>query len=133
MIGYQIEGLAHSCLAENIFVQSNMYPRFIGKVSTLAHFPLELRYEDDVFLDQSFKESEHGLDSFLTNSIKTLVLAASFNESDVITSLVSSRFLCLVSTSLITLNHSCSKLQNYGAKLGVLLLPVLLMEGNVSF
>ena len=41
---------------------------------------------------------EHGLDSILTGSVDTPELDASLDEDDAIPSLVSSSFVCLVST-----------------------------------
>ena len=49
------------------------------------------------------KEFEYGLDSILMDSVEAPELDASFDEPDVFTSSVSSRFLlCLASTILIT-------------------------------
>ena len=50
------------------------------------------------FLDQAVADFKQGLDSILTDSLKTLELDTSLDEHDVITSSVSSWFLCLVST-----------------------------------
>ena len=58
----------------------------MDKISTVAHFPFELDCEDYTILDQSVEKFEHGLDSFLTDSIETLELDASFDDCDVITS-----------------------------------------------
>ena len=53
--------------------------------------------EDYSFLDQAVTVFEQSLDSILTDSIETLELETSFDEPGVITSAVSSGFLCLVS------------------------------------
>ena len=50
------------------------------------------------FLDQAVADFEQGLDSILSDSLETPELDTSLDESDVITSLVSSGFLHLVST-----------------------------------
>ena len=55
-----------------------MYPYFMGKVSTWACFPFELCCKDYTLFDQAVKECEHGLDSILMDSVKTLELDASF-------------------------------------------------------
>ena len=75
------------------FVHCHIYPGFTGKVSSLAHFPLEPGYEDYSFLDQAVADFEQGLDSILTDSIKTPKLDTSIDDPDDITSSVSSRFL----------------------------------------
>ena len=62
-------------------------------MSSLTHFPLEPGCED-----QAVADFEHGLDSILTDSLKTPELDTSLDEPDVITSSVSSGFLCSVST-----------------------------------
>ena len=67
-------------------------------MSSLTHFPLEPGCEDYAFLDQAVTDFEQGLDSILTDSLKTLELDTSLDEPDVITSSVSSWFLYLVST-----------------------------------
>ena len=54
----------------------------MGKVSTLTHFLIEPGSEDISFLDQAVKDLEHGPDSILTNTIKTLEYDASFAELD---------------------------------------------------
>ena len=50
------------------------------------------------FLDQAVADFEQGLDSILTDSLKTLELDTSMEEPDAITSSVSSGFLHSVST-----------------------------------
>ena len=74
-------------------------PTYItGKVSSLTHFPLQPGCDDYGFLDQAVTDFEQGLDSILTDSLKTLELDTSLDEPDVITSSVSSGFLYPVST-----------------------------------
>ena len=58
----------------------------MGKVSTLTHLPLEAVCEDYFFLNQAGEDFKHGLDSILTDTPK---LVASFDEADVMPSLVS--------------------------------------------
>ena len=77
---------------------SHIYPGFTGKVSSLTHFTLEPGYEDYAFLDQAVADFKQGLDSILTDSLKTLELDTSLEEPDAITSSVSSGFLHWVST-----------------------------------
>ena len=67
-------------------------------MSLLIHFPLESGCEDYAFLDQAVADLEQGLDSILTDSLETLELDTSLDETDAITSSVSSGFLHLVST-----------------------------------
>ena len=67
-------------------------------MSSLTHLALEPGCEDYAFLDQAVADFEQGLDSILTNSLKTPDLDTSLYENDVITSSISSAFLHLVST-----------------------------------
>ena len=98
VIGYQIDEFTHTLSAEQFVAHSYIYPWFTGKVSSLTHFPLEPGCEDYAFLDQDVPDFEQGLDSILTDSLKTLELDTSQEEPDAITSSVSSGFLRLVST-----------------------------------
>ena len=66
-------------------------------MSSLTHFPLEPGHKDYSFLDQAVADFKQGLDSILTDSFKTPKLDTSQDEPGVITSSVSSGFLCLVS------------------------------------
>ena len=106
VIGYQVEQITHTWSAEWFVAHSHIYPEFTGMVSSLTHFPLEPGCEHYAFLDQAVADFEQGLDSILTDSLKTLELDTSLEEPDAITSSVSSGFLCLV----ITLSDN-SKLQ----------------------
>ena len=54
-----------------LVAHSHIYPQFTGKVSSLAHFLLELECEDYSFLDQAMADFEQGLDSILTDSHET--------------------------------------------------------------
>ena len=67
-------------------------------MSSLTHFPLEPGCEDYAFLDQAVADFKQGLDSILTDSLETPDLDTSLQESDAVTSSVSSRFLHSVST-----------------------------------
>ena len=98
VIGYQVDEFTHTSPAEQFVTGSHIYPGFIGKVSSLTHFPLELCCEDYSFLDQALADFEQGLDSILTDSLETPELDASLDEPDAIQFSVSSGFLCLVST-----------------------------------
>ena len=98
VVGYQVDEFTHTWSAEQFVACSHIYPGFTGKVSSLTHFPLEPGCEDYAFLDQAVADFKQGLDSILTDSLETLELDTSLDEPDVITSSVSSRFLCLVST-----------------------------------
>ena len=67
-------------------------------MSSLTHFPLEPGCEDYAFLDQAVADFKQGLDSILTDSLETPDLDTSLQESDAVTSSVSSGFLHSVST-----------------------------------
>ena len=97
-IGYQIDEFTNSCSLEYFIAQSHIYPGFMGKVSTLAYFLLEPGCEDYSFLDLAVEDFEHDLDFILTDSVYTSNLDASLDEADVISSSVSSGFLCSVNT-----------------------------------
>ena len=98
VIGYQVDEFTRTWSAEWFVACSHIYPGFTGKVSSLTHFPLEPGCEDYAFLDQAVADFEQGLDSILTDSLETLELDTSLEESDAITSSVSSGFLQSVST-----------------------------------
>ena len=98
VIGYQVDEFAHTSSVEQFVVHSHIYHGFMGKVSSLTHFPPKPECEDYSFLDQAIADVEQGLDSILTDSFETLELDTSLNEPDVITSSVSSWFFHLVST-----------------------------------
>ena len=106
VIGYQVDEFTHTLLAEDFIVQSQISPRFMGKVSSLAHFLLKLGCEDYTFFYQAVKEFEHGLNSILMDSVETQEINSFTDEPDAIISSISSGFLYLVSIFLITLNHS---------------------------
>ena len=55
---------------------------FTGKVSSLTHFPLEPGLEDYAFFDQAVADFDQGVDSILTDSLKTLELDTSLDEPD---------------------------------------------------
>ena len=93
VIGYQVNEFTCTWSTERFVACSHIYPGFTGKVSSLTHFTL-----DYTFLDQAFADFEQGLDSILTDSLKTLELDTSLDETDAVTSSICSRFLCLVST-----------------------------------
>ena len=98
VIGYQVDEFTHTWSAEQFVACSHIYPGFTGKLSSLTHFPMEPGCEDYAFLDQAVADFKQGLDSILTDSLKTPELDTSLDESDAITSLVSSGFLHSVST-----------------------------------
>ena len=50
---------------------SQCYSGFTGQVSTLVPFTLDLGCEDFILFDQIAKDLEHGVDSILTDPIKT--------------------------------------------------------------
>ena len=62
------------------------------------HFTLESGCEDYSILNQTVADFDLGLDSILTDSFEILALYACFDESEVISSSISSGFLHLVST-----------------------------------
>ena len=98
VIGYQVDEFTCTWSAERFVARSHIYPGFTGKVSSLTHFPLEPGCEDYAFLDQVVADFEQGLDSILTDSLETPDLDTSLQESDAVTSSVSSGFLHSVST-----------------------------------
>ena len=98
VIGYQVDEFTCTWSAEQFVAHSHIYPGFTGKVTSLTHFPLEPWCEDYAFLDQAIDDFKQGLDSILTDSLKTPELDTSLEEPDAITSSVSSGFLYLVST-----------------------------------
>ena len=98
VIGYQLDEFTPTWSAEQFVACCHIYPGFTGKVSSLTHFPLEPGCEDYAFLDQAVADFEQGLDSILTDSLETLELDTSLDEPGVITSSVSSGFLCSVRT-----------------------------------
>ena len=98
VIGYQVDEFTRTWSAERFVACSHIYPGFTGKVSSLTHFPLEPGCEDYAFLDQAVADFEQGLDSILTDSLETPDLDTSLQESDAVTSSVSSGFLHSVST-----------------------------------
>ena len=95
VIGYQVDESTHTWSAEWFVALFHIYPGFTGKVSSLT---LEPGCGDYSFLDQAVADFEQGLVSILTNSLETPELDTSLDESDAITSSISSGFLPLVST-----------------------------------
>ena len=63
VIAYQVDELTHTWSEEWFAACSHIYPGFTGKVSSLAHFPMEPGCEDYAFLDQAVADFEQGLDS----------------------------------------------------------------------
>ena len=98
VIGYQVDEFTCTWSAEQFVAHFHIYPGFTGKVSSLTHFPLEAGCEDYAFLDQAVADFEQGLDSILTDSLKTPELDTSLEEPDAIIYSVSSGFLHSVST-----------------------------------
>ena len=64
----------------------------MDKVSSLTYFPLEFGCENYSFLDQAVADFEQGLDSILTDSIKTPESDTFLDEPDAVTYSVSSGF-----------------------------------------
>ena len=77
-IGYQVDEFSCTKWAEHFIAQSHIHPGFMAKVSTLSHFLAKTQYKDSSFLDQAVADFKHGLQSILTDSVKTLELNASF-------------------------------------------------------
>ena len=86
VIGYQVHEFTRTWSAEWFVAPSHIYPAFTGKVSSLTHFPLEPGCQDYAFLDQAVADFEQGLDSILTDSLKTPELDTSLEKPDAITS-----------------------------------------------
>ena len=95
MIGCQVDEFTCIWSVECFITQSNIYPSFTDKVSTLTHFTLDPDCEDYPFLDQAVKDFEYDLDFILTDSVDTQELEVPFNEAD---AMPTSGFLCLVNT-----------------------------------
>ena len=53
VIGYQVNEFTHTASAKQFVAHSHIYPRFMGKVSSLTQLPLEPGCEDYSFLDQA--------------------------------------------------------------------------------
>ena len=81
-------------MADHLFAQSHIYPGFAFQVSSLTHLNQGVRIFH--FLDQAVADFEHGLDSILTVSVKTLELDASFDEPVVVISSVFWGSICSV-------------------------------------
>ena len=127
VIGYQVDEFTHTWSAECFVAQSHIYPSFMGKVSSLTHFPLEPGWGDYSFLYQAMADFEQGLDFILSDSIETLELDISFEKPYGVPSSVSPGLLCLVSTISATskLQHAPSiKSYKVCCQARVLLLPV---------
>ena len=71
-IVYEVDEYTCTWSAEQFVAHSHSYPRFMGKVSSLNHFPLELGSEEYSFLDQAVTDFEQGLNSISNDSIETL-------------------------------------------------------------
>ena len=98
VIGYQVDEFNHTWSLGWFVAHSHIYPWFTGKVSSLPHFPMEPGCQDYSFLDQAVADLEHGIDSILTDMIKTPELDTSLDQPDAVTSSVSCEFLHSVST-----------------------------------
>ena len=120
VIGYQVDEYTCTWSTEWFVACSHIYPGVTGKVSSLNHFPLEAGCEDYSFLDQAAAVFKQDFDSTLTDSIETPELDTSFDETDVITSSVSSGFLPSVLFVILLISSLllASVLVNYGARLG---------------
>ena len=53
VIGYQFDEFTCTCSVEHYVAQSHTFPAFMGKASSLTHFPLYPRHEDYSFPDQA--------------------------------------------------------------------------------
>ena len=82
VICYQVEEFTHTWLTEHFIAQSDIYPSFMGKVSTPTHFLLSQGGRITPFLTQVVNDLEQGLDSILTDSVDTLRIDASFHKAD---------------------------------------------------
>ena len=58
VIGYQVDEFIHALYAEPFLACLHNYPLFMGKMSSLNHFPLEPMCEDYSFLDHIVADSE---------------------------------------------------------------------------
>ena len=82
VIGCQVDKFTCTWLVEHFIAWSHIYPGFMGKVSTLTHFPLTWGWEVYSFLDQAFEAFVYGIYSILTDSADTPELDASFDEAE---------------------------------------------------
>ena len=80
VIGYQVDEFTCTWSVEQFVACSHIYPGFTGKVSSLTHFSLEPGCEDYAFLDQAVADFKQGLDSILTDSLKTPELDTSWRS-----------------------------------------------------
>ena len=80
-------------LPECFIAQSLIYPGFMGKVSTLTHFPLEPGCENYSFLDQAVEDLSMVWIQFSQDSVNKPKLDAFLDEADALASSVSSDFL----------------------------------------
>ena len=95
--GYQVDELTQTWSVECFIAWSHIYPGFMGKVSAITHFPLKPGCQNYTYLDQAVEDTEHDLDSILTDSADIPEIDASFDEADTVPSSVFLWFLCLVS------------------------------------
>ena len=93
MIGYPVDEFSYTWIAEHFTVQSYIYPSFMCKVSTLAHFPFESGCEDYAF----WTEQLQTLSMFILSS---LTLSKHENWRHLLNSLMSCHLQSLQSPML---------------------------------
>ena len=98
VIRYQVVEFTGTWSVKCFIAHSNIYPGFMGKVSTLTHFPLQACCGDYSFLGQAIADFELHLDSILIDSTDTPELDTSLGEADATPPSGSFSFLHLVTT-----------------------------------
>ena len=85
MIGYQVEELSHTLLV-SILLHDHAFTLGSWERCQHCHFQLETGCENYFLLNQSVAHFKHGLDSILTNYVKSPEINPSFDGPDVIPS-----------------------------------------------
>ena len=71
------------------FIQSPSYPWFLGKLSTLTHFPLDPDYEDYSYIDHTFRDFDSETMNFNLKDLVEMPELDTFFEPDAKASSVS--------------------------------------------
>ena len=77
--GYQVDEFIDTLLAEHFVAQFHIYPEFLGKLTSLTHFPYKPRHEEgvDFIVSDSVKMPE--MDAFLMNLTSCLLKSLQCN------------------------------------------------------
>ena len=68
MLGYQVDEFTHTWLMKHLLGQSEIYPKFTGKTSTLTNIQLEMGCEDYSFIDQAVRDFDQSIDFVLMDA-----------------------------------------------------------------